>query len=289
VRVAPGTAVAPAPDQPAGAPAGPPPAKGPVRTRIKVCGITRLEDAEMAVEAGAWAIGLIFFRDSNRRCRITHAQQIGAALKRQVEIAGVFVNATLDEIDRTVDQVGLTLVQLHGDEGPAYCAEVSRRTGAKVIKAARVRTGADVAALRTFSTDFHLLDTYVPGVAGGTGESFDWELAAVRRAPAGEKQPPLILSGGLRPDNVAEAVREVRPYAVDVASGTEAAPGRKDPELVRAFVREVRGAFRYEDQAAGAPDGATATGTGASDAPSSGSTAEPGGSRTSATPTTETR
>jgi phosphoribosylanthranilate isomerase len=221
-----------------------------VRTRIKVCGITRLEDAEMATEAGAWAIGLIFFRGSKRRCRITHAQQIGAALKRQVEIAGVFVNATLDEIDRTVDQVGLTLVQLHGDEGPAYCAEVSRRTGAKVIKAARVRTGADVAALRVFSTDFHLLDTHVPGVAGGTGESFDWELASVRRAPAGEKQPPLILSGGLRPDNVAEAVRQVRPYAVDVASGTEAAPGRKDPELVRAFVREVRGAFRDEDQVA---------------------------------------
>jgi phosphoribosylanthranilate isomerase len=256
-----------------------------VRTRIKVCGITRLEDAEMATEAGAWAIGLIFYRGSNRRCRITHAQQIGAALKRQVEIAGVFVNATLDEIDRTVDQVGLTLVQLHGDEGPAYCAEVSRRTGAKVIKAVRVRTGADVAALRTFSTDFHLLDTYVPGVAGGTGESFDWELAAVRRAPAGEKQPPLILSGGLRPDNVAEAVREVRPYAVDVASGTEAAPGRKDPELVRAFVREVRGAFRYEDQDAAAP----ATGTGAADAPSSGSPAATGGSRTSPTPTTETR
>jgi phosphoribosylanthranilate isomerase len=256
-----------------------------VRTRIKVCGITRLEDAEMATEAGAWAIGLIFYRGSSRRCRITHAQQIGAALKRQVEIAGVFVNATLDEIDRTVDQVGLTLVQLHGDEGPAYCAEVSRRTGAKVIKAVRVRTGSDVALLRTFSTDFHLLDTYVPGVPGGTGESFDWELAAVRRAPAGEKQPPLILSGGLRPDNVAEAVREVRPYAVDVASGTEAAPGRKDPELVRAFVREVRGAFRYEDQDAAAP----ATGTGAADAPSSGSPAETGGSRTSPTPTTETR
>lgn len=285
VRVAAGTAIEPAPERPQSGPAGPPPPKGPVRTRIKVCGITRLEDAELATEAGAWAIGLIFFRGSKRRCRITHAQQIGAALKRQVEIAGVFVNATLDEIDRTVDQVGLTLVQLHGDEGPAYCAEVSRRTGAKVIKAARVRTGADVSALRVFSTDFHLLDTHVPGVPGGTGESFDWELASVRRAPEGEKQPPLILSGGLRPDNVAEAVRQVRPYAVDVASGTEAAAGRKDPELVRAFVREVRGAFRDEDQSAAA----AATGTGADDAPSSGSTAEPGAARTSPTPTTETR
>lgn len=229
--------------------------KAVVRTRIKVCGITRLDDAEFAVEAGAWAIGLILWRKSKRRCRIEEAQRIGAAVKRRVEVVGVFVNATLDEVDRAVDQCGLTIVQLHGDEGPSYCAEVSRRTGAKVIKAARVRTGADVTALRPFHTDFHLLDTHVPGVQGGTGETFDWALARTRRAPAGEKQPPLILSGGLRTENVAEAVREVRPYAVDVASGTEAAPGRKDHALITSFVREVRGAFvdAVQDDAADLP------------------------------------
>jgi phosphoribosylanthranilate isomerase len=246
------------------APFVPPAPTGPVRTRVKVCGITRLDDAELAVEAGAWAVGLIFWRGSKRRCRITEAQRIGAALKRRVEVVGVFVNATLDEIDLTVDQCGLTMVQLHGDEGPSYCAEVSRRTGAKVIKAARVATGSDVTALRPFHTDFHLLDTMIPGTPGGTGRTFDWELARVRRAPAGERQPPLILSGGLTPENVAEAVRTARPYAVDVASGTESAPGRKDADKVRAFVREVRGAFTYAegedpDAPGDAQDGAATT------------------------------
>ncbi len=224
-----------------------------VRTRVKICGITKLEDAELAVDAGAWAVGLIFFRGSKRRCRIEEAQRIGAAVKRRAEVAGVFVNATMDEIALTVDQCGLTIVQLHGDEGPSYCAEVGRRTGAKVVKAARVRNGADVTALRPFHTDFHLLDTHVEGQQGGTGATFDWSLARVRRAAPGEKQPPLILSGGLTPENVAQAVRKVRPYAVDVASGTEAAPGRKDPEKVAAFVRAVRGAFGDEDGPGAAP------------------------------------
>lgn len=253
------------------APTTPPPGpKAVVRTRIKVCGITKLEDAAFAAENGAWAIGLILWRGSKRRCRIEEAQAIGAALKRQVEVAGVFVNATLDEVDRAVDQCQLTIVQLHGDEGPSYCAEVARRTGAKVIKAARVRSGSDVIALRPFHTDFHLLDTHVEGQQGGTGTTFDWSLARVRRAAAGEKQPPLILSGGLRTENVAEAVRQVRPYAVDVASGTESAPGRKDHALIRSFVREVRGAFDAApeqapaNQDAGAPrpaaDGVVAAG-----------------------------
>ncbi|MGX6448826.1 phosphoribosylanthranilate isomerase [Patulibacter sp. S7RM1-6] len=204
---------------------------------MKVCGITRLEDAELAADAGAWAIGMIFFRGSKRRCRVGQAQAIGASLKRRVELAGVFVNQTLDEIDELAQACNLTLVQLHGDEGPAFCAEVARRTGAKVVKAARVRTAADVRALQIFATDFHLLDTYVPGEAGGTGRTFDWSLARVDRARPGERAPRLILSGGLTPENVTEAVRTVRPYAVDVASGTESTPGRKDPERVRAFIR----------------------------------------------------
>lgn len=221
--------------------------KGATPARVKVCGITRLEDAEMAADAGAWAIGMIFFRGSKRRCRIGQAQAIGASLKRRTELAGVFVNQTLDEIDEIAQACNLTLVQLHGDEGPSFCAEVSRRTGAKVIKAARVRTGADVRALQIFHTDFHLLDTYVEGEAGGTGRTFDWSLAKVSRAVPGERAPRLILSGGLTPDNVAGAMQAVHPYAVDVASGTESEPGRKDPQLVRAFIRAATAGRNADD------------------------------------------
>jgi phosphoribosylanthranilate isomerase len=143
----------------------------------------------------------------------------------------------MDQVVATADALGLTMVQLHGDEGPAYCAEVARRTGAKVIKAHRVRARADLQALEPFHTDFHLLDAHVPGHWGGTGETFDWELVAARRSTI-----PLILSGGLTADNVADAIAATRPYAVDVASGTEAAPGVKDPEKIDAFVASVLGA-----------------------------------------------
>ena len=198
--------------------------------KIKYCGITNLADAERAISAGAWAVGLIFWPGSPRRCEPGEAAEIAAALKRRAEVAGVFVNPTLDEIARTAEQVGLTMLQLHGDEGPAFCAEAGRRTGCKVIKAARVRSRADIQALAPFHTDFHLLDSYSRGVPGGTGETFAWETRA--RAP---RAVPVILSGGLNPDNVAEAISVVRPFAVDVASGVERSPGRKDPDKLRAF------------------------------------------------------
>ena len=204
-------------------------------TRIKFCGITRLDDAELAVDAGAWAIGLIFWPRSPRRCDLDRAAEIAAAVKRRAEVVGVFVNPTLDDVARVADRVGLTMIQLHGDEGPAYCAEVARRTGGKVIKAARVRSGADVQALASFHTDYHLLDSYVGGLPGGTGETFSWELARAHRG-----RVPVILSGGLNPDNVAEAIATVRPYAVDVASGVESSPGRKDPGKLLAFAEAVR-------------------------------------------------
>jgi phosphoribosylanthranilate isomerase len=126
------------------------------------------------------------------------------------------------------------MLQLHGDEGPAFCAEAARRTGCKVIKAARVRSGADIQALAPFHTDYHLLDSYVPGVPGGTGETFSWEIARAHRGAV-----PMILSGGLTPDNVAEAIATVRPFAVDVASGVESRPGRKDPDKLEAFAAAV--------------------------------------------------
>lgn len=223
------------------------PAKQTPTTRVKICGITRLDDAVHAVEAGAWAIGMIFWAGSRRKVGADEAQAIGAALKRQAEVVGVFVNAPLPEVARLVDACQLTMVQLHGEEGTQYCSEVARRTGAKVIKAARVRNGSDVTALRPFHTDYHLLDTYLEGTPGGTGESFDWELARVRRAARGERSPKLILSGGLRPDNVADAIRIAFPFAVDVAGGTETSPGRKDPALVEAFIAAASNARRIED------------------------------------------
>jgi phosphoribosylanthranilate isomerase len=207
--------------------------------QIKICGITNLADAELAVELGAWAIGMIFYEGSPRRCSPAEAQVIAAALRRRVELCGVFVNAPLQEIVRDSEQLGLSLIQLHGDEGPSFCAEVARRTGARVIKAVQVSGSADVQDLERFHVDFHLLDARAKAVArqgmrGGTGETFDWGLVSARRSNV-----PLILSGGLSAENVADALAIVHPYAVDSASATEAAPGHKDPERLRAFFQAV--------------------------------------------------
>jgi phosphoribosylanthranilate isomerase len=198
--------------------------------RVKYCGITSLADAELCVEHGAWALGLIFVPSSPRRCALEDAAAISAALRRRVELVGVFANATLDHITQTAEALDLSMIQLHGDEGPSFAAEVARRTGAKVIKAARVRTRADVVALEPFRTDFHLLD-------GSGGETFAWELVRVRRTTI-----PLITAGGLTAENVADAIAATRPYAVDVASGVEAEPGVKDPGKVAAFAAAACGA-----------------------------------------------
>lgn len=203
--------------------------------KIKFCGITRLKDAEAAVSLDAWAIGLIFWPGSPRRCPMPAANEIAAAAKRRVEVVGVFVNATLGQVARTAEEVGLTMLQFHGEEGPSFCAEAARRTGCKVIKATRVRSGADLQALAAFRTDYHLLDSYVSGRRGGTGKTFAWEIARHHRQGA-----PVILSGGLRHENVAEALVAVAPYAVDVASGVEAAPGVKDADLMAQFAEQVR-------------------------------------------------
>jgi phosphoribosylanthranilate isomerase len=205
--------------------------------RIKLCGITTLDDARMAVDAGAWAVGCILWPQSPRACAPAEAARIAAAVRRRALVCGVFVNQHLDDVAGLVDGLGLTMVQLHGDEGPAFCGEVARRTGAKVIKAAQVRTGADVQALEAFHTDFHMLDAHLPGMRGGTGETFDWELVRARRSKV-----PLVLSGGLTPENVAEAIAATHPFAVDTASGTEASPGIKDPAKVAAFVEAVHSA-----------------------------------------------
>ena len=213
-------------------------------TRVKACGITNAHDARLAVELGAWALGLIFWPQSPRACPPEQAEAIAAGLRRgPVELAGVFVNATLEELADGADRASLTILQLHGDEGPAYCREAARRTGCRIMKAVRVRAASDVRGLAAYSTDLHLLDAYVPDSPGGTGESFNWELARLHRGPA-----PVVLSGGLRPDNVADAIESAEPWAVDSASGTEAEPGRKDPAKVEALFRAVAAAD--EDAAA---------------------------------------
>ena len=202
--------------------------------KVKVCGMTNLADAEHAATHGAWAIGMIHHPDSPRYVEPEIAEEIGAALKRRCEIAGVFVNSTLEEVIDAAERENLTLLQFHGEEGPSFCVEAGRRTGAKVIKAMRVTSAADVQAAETFRTDFHLFDAYWHGIHGGTGQSFDWDLVATRRSKV-----PMILAGGLNAENVAEAIDLVKPYALDVVSGVEAEPGRKDPAKVVAFLEAV--------------------------------------------------
>lgn len=200
-------------------------------TRVKVCGITRVEDAELAADLGAWAIGFILWPGSARHVEEPVAAGIERRVRRRVQTVGVFVNPTLDEVGHAVDNIGLTHVQLHGDEGPSFCQAVAQRTGARVIKALRIRSGADMRDLERFHTDLHLLDAAAHGQRGGTGRTWDWQLAAQRRSKV-----PVLLSGGLTPDNVADGIDAVRPWAVDVASGIEAEPGIKDPGKVEAFI-----------------------------------------------------
>ena len=201
---------------------------------VKVCGITRLEDAELAVELGAWALGFVLWPQSPRAADPGVAAGIAAALRRRAELVGVFVNPTLDELAHAAEELHLSHLQLHGDEGPAFCAEAARRTGAKVIKAVRIASAADFQDLERFHTDLHLLDTAARGLRGGSGKTWDWQLARRRR-----RRVPVILSGGLTADNVAAGIAAVDPYAVDVSSGVEVAPGAKDPAKLAAFMTAV--------------------------------------------------
>lgn len=198
--------------------------------RVKICGITNFEDATQAVELGAWAIGLIHHEPSPRFCEPGQAAAIGAAFRRRCEVAGVFVNPTLEEVSSAVENAGLSIVQLNGEEGPSLCAEIARRSGARVIKAIHMTSGADLQAAEAYPTAYHLFDSRYGSLRGGTGRAFDWNLLRGRSS-----EVPAIVAGGLRPENVAEAIAVTRPYAVDVASGVEAEPGRKDPSLLASF------------------------------------------------------
>ena len=202
-----------------------------MRTRIKICGITRAEDARMAAELGADAIGLVFYPPSPRSVGPEQARAIIAAMPPFVTVVGLFVDPAPEQVQSVLRRCSLGLLQFHGDEAPDFCAGF----GMPYIKAARVRTDADLVQYlsRYHAAQAWLLDAYHDSLYGGTGESFDWKLIPRDLAR------PVILSGGLTPDNVGAAVRQVRPWAVDVSSGVEAAKGVKDAAKIAAFIAGV--------------------------------------------------
>ena len=200
------------------------------RTRIKICGITRMQDALAAVQAGADALGFVFYPPSPRHIELHDAQNIISRLPAFVTPVGLFVNADADSIQQAL-AAGIELIQFHGNECPDYCASFGKRW----IKAIRVREDTDLLAesARYAAGAGLLLDAYRPGVPGGTGECFDWDKIPEALAP------DIILAGGLNPDNITDAVRRVRPYGVDVSGGVEAEKGIKDPEKIQRFIRGV--------------------------------------------------
>ncbi|MCX6892952.1 MAG: phosphoribosylanthranilate isomerase [Verrucomicrobia bacterium] len=202
--------------------------------KVKICGITNLPDARAAADAGADVLGFVFYERSPRFVSLEAAAEIIRELPPFMIKAGVFVNAPEDFVLRAVRDCGLNLLQFHGDETPDYCLQF----GLMSMKAFRVRDASSLEAVRSYPTDAWLLDAYNPDKLGGTGEAFNWDLA--REAQTWGR--PIFLAGGLNPGNAAEAIRRARPYALDVSSGVEASPGRKDHAKVRAFIEAVRGA-----------------------------------------------
>ena len=202
--------------------------------KIKICGTTNLNDALLAVELGADAVGFVFYPKSPRYITVNEAANICHELPPFVATVGVFVDELEYEIEKAVDECLLNALQFHGEEPPGFC----QKFAAKSIKAIRVRDEESLRAAAEYDVDALLLDTYTDESRGGTGKTFDWALAI----KAKEIGPPIILSGGLTTVNVQEAVRRVRPYAVDVASGVEREPGKKDPEKLRRFIELCKSA-----------------------------------------------
>jgi len=202
------------------------------RTRVKICGITRIEHAKVAAHAGADAIGLVFYRESPRYLSVRDAAAIAESLPPFVAAVGLFVNAAERDIRAVLDAVDLDLLQFHGDESAEFCARFAR----PYMRAVRMEAGTDLLeyANRFSRAKALLLDAHVPGQPGGTGRTFDW--TGIPR----DLSLPLVLSGGLTADNVGRAVREVSPWAVDVSSGVESERGVKDPKKIVEFIRSVR-------------------------------------------------
>jgi phosphoribosylanthranilate isomerase len=206
--------------------------------KVKICGITNLADGMAAAEAGADALGFVFYDQSPRHISVEAASVFAPQLPPFVLKVGVFVNAPEDLVIRAIRECGLNLLQFHGDEPPEYCQQF----GLMSMKAFRVRDAASLQAVLNYQTDAWLLDAYSTDAPGGTGETFNWDLALQAQGWG----RPVFLAGGLTPENVAEAVRCARPYGVDVSSGVEAAPGRKDHAKVRAFIQAAKAVEGYD-------------------------------------------
>lgn len=200
--------------------------------KVKICGITNFPDGMAAAEAGADALGFVFYDRSHRHISLEAAATLIRELPPFVMKVGVFVNAPVDLVVRASRECGLNLLQFHGDEAPDYCLQF----GLMSMKAFRIRDATSLQALQDYPTDAWLLDAYSPRNLGGTGETFNWDLALEAR----NSGRPIFLAGGLTPENVAEAVKRARPYGVDVSSGVESAPGRKDHARVRAFIQAAK-------------------------------------------------
>ena len=200
--------------------------------RIKICGITNLKDALLASAYGAWAVGFIFYKKSPRFISPNTAAKIIAKLPPFVTPVGVFVNESYRRVIKTAHLCHLSALQFHGDEPPDYC---QRFKGFKIIKAVRVQRRIHLALFKKYSVDAFLLDTYHEDLFGGTGKPFDWAQAKKMRAI----KIPIILSGGLNPQNIVRAYKSVHPYAVDIASGVEISPGQKSPRLLKALFQKT--------------------------------------------------
>lgn len=207
--------------------------------RVKICGLTNLDDARAAIDAGAHALGFIFFSGSPRYITPPAAARIIGQLPPFASKVGVFVNEPLESILQIANSTGIDAIQLHGDETPDLCEALARERF-KTIKAFRIKDRSSLDSVGNFRTSAFLLDSYVSGQLGGTGAKFNWDLA-IEAATSGI---PIILAGGLVPENVQQAVSKVSPYAVDVSSGVEASPGKKDHQKIRAFITAAGGALR---------------------------------------------
>jgi phosphoribosylanthranilate isomerase len=203
-----------------------------METRIKICGVTNQADAQAAVAAGADAVGFIFYEKSPRFVPLKTAAEISKQLPPFILRVGVFVNAPEALILRAISEAGLTMLQFHGDEPPEFCTQF----GLMSMKAFRIRDVGSLKQIPEFQTDAYLLDAYSPEARGGTGETFNLDLAV----EAQKFGRPVFLAGGLTPANVADAVRKVRPFGVDVSSGVESSPGKKDHAKIRAFIAAAK-------------------------------------------------
>ena len=203
-----------------------------MNVRVKICGITNLADAQVAVEAGADALGFVFYEKSPRFISMETAAEISKQLPPPIMRVGIFVNPAKDLVFKAIAGCDLSLLQFHGDELSEFCTQFGLRS----MKAFRIRDAGSLKELPKYRTDALLLDAYSPDIPGGTGKKFNWDLAV----EAQKLGRPIFLAGGLTPENVAEAVRRVRPYGVDVSSGVESSPGKKDHAKVRAFIHAAK-------------------------------------------------